>query len=95
MTRRKSKSRAPSAVAQVAWSETFKTVFRMASDDWTPPATVRVRYGVRTWTLSGAFTAPSGQRFDLATRMQVGSDGRPSAVLSEEMRVSYGVRGGK
>lgn len=95
MIRRRAGIRRSSAVVkQAPWSDSFKTVFRLAGDDWTPPETVTVRYGARSWTLTAVF-AFDAQRAELKTRVTLGADGRPASVASETMRFVFRLRGGK
>lgn len=94
MTRRR-KTRAPKIVTvDRPWSAAFVTVFRLASDAWTPPATVRVRYGARSWTLKAVFVMEDGAPVELTTRVGLGRDGRPASLQAEPMTMSFGVRGG-
>lgn len=96
MTRRPAKRRPAKAAAPVTrmeWENDHRKLFRLASDDWTPPAYVSVRHGVRSWTLTAIFTMPKGERATLTTRLVKTATG---VVIGDEgMKFAFTVRGRK
>lgn len=91
-TRRTAK-RATAPTTTMPWEDHHRAIFRLASDDWTPPTSIKVRHGVRSWTLTALFAMPSGEGVTLTTRLTKTASG---IVRGDEgMKFAFTVRGRK
>lgn len=91
--KRRPAKRAAAPTTRLPWEDHHRTIFRLASDDWTPPSSVAVRHGVRSWTLTAIFTMPSGEGVTLTTRLVKTAAG---VVLGDQgMKLAFTVRGRK
>ncbi|MFC5372871.1 hypothetical protein ACFPIF_09925 [Brevundimonas faecalis] len=92
-TKRRPVKRAAAPMTRLPWEDHHREIFRLASEDWTPPADIAVRHGVRSWTLTAIFTMPEGSRATLTTRLVRTATG---AVRADEgMKFAFTVRGRK
>lgn len=89
MPRRKAKAPVAVVTTREPWSPTFAELFRLASPEWTAPATVLIRHGVRRSSIVADFRNPAGQAFRLTTRI----DRIAREVISEEMALRFSLKG--
>lgn len=69
MTRRRPAKRRSAPTTRIPFDDDHRKLFRLAGDDWTPPAEVKVRHGVRSWTLSADYLMADGGPVTLVTRL--------------------------
>ena len=97
MTRRPAKCRAtkrPAApVTRLAFEPQHRELFRLAGDDWTAPAEITVRHGVRSWTLTAEFLMTDGWPVTLTTRLARTKGG--VSVADQRLAITRTVRGRK
>lgn len=93
IAKRRPAKRAAAPMTRLTWEDHHREIFRLAAEDWTPPADIAVRHGVRSWTLTAIFTMPKGERATLTTRLEKKASG---VVLADEgMKFAFTVRGRK
>jgi hypothetical protein len=73
---RKPAKRRPSRVGFKDWSPAFREIFRLAADNWSPPAAVKVTQSVdgRRITFDARFLQPNGYEVALRTRCRRRAD---------------------
>ena len=92
-TKRRTAKRAAAPMTRLPWENHHREIFRLAAEDWTPPADIAVRHGVRSWTLTAIFTMPKGERLTLITRLRKTAQG---VIFADEgMKFAFTVRGRK
>lgn len=88
--KRRSK-RSSTPMTKLAFEPHHREIFRRAGDDWTPPADISVRHGLRSWTLTAEYLMASGQAVTLTVRLEK----RKGGVVrgDETLRFKTAIRG--
>jgi hypothetical protein len=89
--RRRKAKRASAPVTQLAFEPAHRELFRMAGANWTPPAAIKVRHGVRSWTLTAVFQIEDGSPVTLISRLSKTKAG--VKITADEMRVTRTLKG--
>lgn len=92
--KRRPAKRAAAPVTRMAFEPEHRDLFRLADADWTPPADIVVRHGVRSWTLKADFTMTNGHSVTLTTKLVRTKTGGV-IVADESMTVAWKLRGRK
>lgn len=92
-TKRRPAKRPAAPITRLPWEDHHHEIFRLAAKDWTPPADIAVRHGVRSWTLTAIFIMPKGERATLTTRLEKKASGVVTA--DEGVKFAFTVRGRK
>lgn len=83
--RRRSSRPAP---VMMAWEEWHEGLFRLAANDWTRPAQIRLQRTQRGGTYSANFVAPDGLTWRLAVRVAWATQ-TTVRVVDERMTVAF------
>jgi len=78
--------------ALIAWKPAHRELFRLAGDDWSPPAQVRVigsMPGVTTWRAT--FVNHQGDDVQCVTRLR--HTANDVFVIGEELNIRFTIRG--
>lgn len=91
MTRRRAPVRRSAPMTRLAFAPEHRELFRLAGDDWTAPAEITVRHGVRSWTLTAEFLMTDGHPVTLTTRLTRTKAG--VSVADQRLAITRSVRG--
>jgi hypothetical protein len=89
MAPRRTKQVRTREVRDVSFRPEHRDLFRLAADDWTAPAKVRVTVSAHRYTFVAKFLRSDGHPFTLTTRCAVRAGG--VHILEERLAVHFGV----
>ncbi|MFN3513435.1 MAG: hypothetical protein ACK41C_10340 [Phenylobacterium sp.] len=90
MTARRAKTGGKRQTGTMPWSPEFRAFFRLAADDLTPPATVRVARNRRSYTFQARFKDIQGRTIVFTTRAVLTPAGA-FQIASENMRINFSI----
>lgn len=90
--RRRPLKRARAPITKLAFEPQHRELFRLANADWTAPAEITVRHGVRSWTLTADFAMADGALVTLTTRLARTKAGGVT-IADQRLNINWTLRG--